>query len=170
MLARVFMLVSLTTYLPIFMRDEAQSSLWLAAGALTLLEGAGVVGALLAGSMSDRLGRVRLLLLLLGTAPLWLLAFLYGPGWLTIPLLLILGLTAISPQPILLAVVQDQFPDNRALANGIYLAMNFMIRALGIWTVGSLADSVGLTQAFLWSGLAAWFSLPAIWLLPRRPE
>jgi FSR family fosmidomycin resistance protein-like MFS transporter len=67
-------------------------------------------------------------------------------------------------------VVQDQFPDNRALANGIYLAMNFMIRALGIWTVGSLADSVGLTQAFLWSGLAAWFSLPAIWLLPRRPE
>lgn len=36
LLARVFMVVSLTTYLPLFMRDVLESSLWLAAGSLTI--------------------------------------------------------------------------------------------------------------------------------------
>ncbi|MCA9935421.1 MAG: MFS transporter [Ardenticatenaceae bacterium] len=168
MLARVFMLVSVTTYLPIFMRDVRQTNLWLAAASLTILEGAGVVGALLTGTLSDRLGRRQMLTLLLGVAPLLLMAFLYGPTWLLIPLLLGLGLTAITTQPVLLAVVQDEFPQHRALANGTFLGISFLVRAGAVWIVGMWADQFGLTQAFLWSGLAAWVSLPAIWLLPQR--
>lgn len=166
MLARVFMQVALTTYLPIFMRDVLQSSLRLAAVSLTILEGAGVVGALAAGTLSDRWGRSRMLFLLLGTAPLLMLAFLYSPGWLALPLLVALGLTAISTQPVFLALVQDEFPENRALANGAYLAMNFLIRALAIGAVGLFADRFGLTNAFLWSALAMFLSLPAIRYLP----
>jgi len=168
MLARVFMLVSLTTYLPLFMRDVLQTSLWLAAGSLTILEAAGVAGALATGTLSDRLGRARILYVLMGLAPLLLLLFLYGPGILLVPVLLGLGLTAISPTPVMLAVVQDAFPDHRALGNGIFLALNFLIRALGIWSVGLLADQLGLTDAFLWSGVVALTGLPAIFFLSRR--
>lgn len=168
MLARVFMQVALTTYLPIFMSDVLDSSLWLAAASLTILEGAGVVGALATGTISDRLGRSRVLFYLLGSAPLLLIAFLYGPSWLALPLLIALGLTAITPQPVFLALVQDEFPDNRALANGLYLAMNFLIRALAIWVVGMLADRYGLTNAFLWSALLVFLGLPAIRFLPQR--
>jgi FSR family fosmidomycin resistance protein-like MFS transporter len=168
MLARIFMQVALTTYLPIFMSDVLNSSLWLAAASLTILEGAGVVGALAAGTISDRLGRSRVLFYLLAAAPLLLIAFLYGPGWLALPLLIALGLTAISPQPVFLALVQDEFPDNRALANGLYLAMNFLTRALAIWVVGLLADRYGLTNAFLWSALLVFLGLPAIRFLPQK--
>lgn len=168
MLARVFMQVALTTYLPIFMSDVLNSSLWLAAASLTILEGAGVVGALATGTISDRLGRSRVLLFLFASAPLLLIAFLYGPSWLALPLLIFLGLTAISPQPVFLALVQDEFPDNRALANGLYLAMNFLIRALAIWVVGVLADRYGLTNAFLWSALLVFLGLPALRFLPQR--
>lgn len=168
MLARVFMLVSLTTYLPLFMRDVLQSTLWLAAGSLTILEAAGVVGALAAGTLSDRLGRARVLYVLMGIAPVLLLLFLYGPDILLIPVLLGLGLTAISPTPVMLAIVQDTFPDHRALGNGIFLALNFLIRALGIWSVGLLADQLGLADAFLWSGVVALSALPAIYLLSRK--
>ena len=168
MLARVFMQVALTTYLPIFMSDVLNSSLWLAAASLTILEGAGVVGALATGTISDRLGRSRVLFYLLAAAPLLLIAFLYSPTWLALPLLVALGLTAITPQPVFLALVQDEFPDNRALANGTYLAMNFLIRALAIWVVGLLADRYGLTNAFLWSALLVFLGLPAIRFLPQK--
>ncbi len=168
-LARISLLVSITTYLPIYMRDIKQSSLWLAAASLTILEAAGVAGALLTGTISDRLGRSRVLFYLLGSAPLLMFAFLYGPDWLIIPLLLALGLTAISPTPVLLALVQDQFPENRALANGLYLALNFLTRALGVWFIGWFADSFGLTQAYTWGAVLAILGLPAILKLPSPP-
>lgn len=164
--ARIFMHVALTTYLPLYISDERGLGLWLSAASLAILEGAGVAGALFTGTVSDRVGRSRMLLVLLTAAPLLHFAFLLGPAWTAVPLLIALGLTAISPQPVVLALVQDEFRTNRALANGIYLAMTFMVRALGIWVVGMLADRIGLQSAFLWSGVLALFSVPAVFMLP----
>ncbi|MCP5097585.1 MAG: MFS transporter, partial [Chloroflexi bacterium] len=165
--ARVFMQVSLTTYLPIYVTDVRGLSLWLSAGSLTILEAAGVAGALFTGTLSDRIGRIRMLTILLTLAPLIHFAFLFGPAWTAVPLLILLGFTSISPQPVFLALVQDQFKENRALANGIYMAMNFLVRAFGIWLIGVLADQFGLQQAFLWGGLLAFLSIPALRLLPN---
>jgi FSR family fosmidomycin resistance protein-like MFS transporter len=165
-LARISLLVSVTTYLPIYMRDARESSLWLAAASLTILEAAGVAGALLTGTWSDRLGRKKVLYFLLSAAPLLMFAFLVSPPWLTVPLLLALGLTAISPTPVILALVQDQFPENRALANGLFLALNFLTRAFGTWLVGWLADWLGLSQAYMWGAALALLSLPALARLP----
>lgn len=167
MLGRACLLASLTIYLPTFMSDVHNSSLWLAAASLTFLEAAGVVGALGTGTLSDRWGRGRVLTFLLSMSPVLMLLFLYAPASLLVPLLVALGLTAISPTPVLMATVQDHFPDNRALANGTFLALNFLIRALGIWVVGLLADNVGLPNAYLWSALIAFASLPAVWRLPQ---
>ncbi|MEA3334331.1 MAG: MFS transporter [Chloroflexota bacterium] len=165
---RIFMLAAVTTYLPIYMSDEREAGLWMAAAALTILEAAGVAGALLAGTLSDRLGRKRVLLVLMSVAPLLLFAFVSGPEWLAVPLLVALGFTAISPQPVLLALVQDQFPRNRALANGTFLAISFVVRAAGIWLVGVIADSYGLNSAFAFSAFFALFSIPSVFLLPSK--
>ncbi len=162
----MLMLVALTTYLPIFMRDELQASLWLAAAALTILEAAGVAGALMAGTLSDRWGRRRVLLVLVSASPVLLLAFLYAPSWLALPLLIALGLAAISPTPVMMAIVQDQFPDHRAAANGVYMFINFLLRAVALWGVGTLADSFGLTTAFTVGAVAAFAAIPAVLRLP----
>lgn len=167
-LTRVPMLSAITIYLPTFVRDERASSLWLGAAALTILEGAGAVGAFLTGTLSDRWGRSRMLFVLLLIAPCALFGFLAAPPLLVPLLLIMLGLTAITPAPVIMAVVQDEFPDNRAFANGIFLALNFVLRGIGIWLVGSLADRAGLSSAFLWSGLIAFLALPAVWLLPHK--
>ncbi|MBX3012443.1 MAG: MFS transporter [Caldilineaceae bacterium] len=168
MVPQMGMVVAITTYLPTFMRDALGANLWLAAASLTILEGAGVVGALLTGTLSDRFGRRVVLLVLLSTAPVLLMGFLYAPPWLAVPLLIGLGLTAISQTPVKLAIVQDHFPHNRAVANGIFMSMNFVIRALALWVVGLLADQIGLTNAFFWSGVAAFFSIPAVFWLPEK--
>ena len=47
------------------------------------------------------------------------------------------------------------------------MSMNFVIRALAIGVVGLLADRFGLMNAFLWSGLLAFLSVPAVFTLPN---
>ncbi|GAB4266875.1 MAG: MFS transporter [Candidatus Promineifilaceae bacterium] len=166
--ARVGLLVSITTYLPIYVRDVRHADVSLAAAALTILEGAGVVGALLTGALSDKWGRRRMLIFLLFLSPPLLLLLLVVPVWLFVPLLVLLGLTAVTVQPVILAVVQDAFPKNRAVANGIYLAQSFLIRAVGISIVGLLADAYSLQAAFAISAGLAFLSIPAVFkLLPR---
>ncbi len=165
---RSLMVAALTTYLPMFMSDQRQASLWLAAAALTILQGAGVAGALAAGTLSDRWGRRRILLVVTVAAPLLLLTFLYSPAWLAAPLLIALGVASLSTQPVVLALVQDQFPHNRAFANGVYLAITFLIQAAAIWAIGALADRFGLTPAYAVAALLALVSIPAVFLLPGR--
>lgn len=164
---KAFMAVALTTYLPIFMSDTKNASLWLAAASLTVLEAAGVVGALATGTYSDKLGRHRILIFLYLLAPIVLFAFLAAPEFLLFPLLLALGLTAISPTPVMMALVQDYFPRNRALANGIFLTANFLTRALAIWLVGWMADGFGLQTAFLTSGVIGLTTVAGVWALPK---
>ena len=106
--------------------------------------------------------------MLLAAAPLILALFLFGPSWIIVPALIGLGLTAISTTPVVLAIVQDQFPDNRATANGIFMFLNFLARTIGVVVVGLLADRFGLTVAFTISGLLALFSVPAIFWLPQK--
>lgn len=168
MLPRNFMVVALTTYLPLFMEDVMLSSFWLASSSLTLLEGAGVAGALMTGTVSDRWGRSRVLALLLTLSPLLFLLFLYSPVWLAVPMLLAIGLVTLSPTPVMLALVQDQFPHDRAVANGTFLALNFLIRALAVAVVGLLADGLGLSQAYWISGILALLSVPAVFFLPEE--
>ncbi|MCA9981840.1 MAG: MFS transporter, partial [Anaerolineales bacterium] len=164
--ARMFMIGALTTFLVVYMSDVLNVDYWLAALSLTILEGAGVAGALLSGTLSDHFGRRNVLLVLFICAPLLMLAFSFSPTWLALPLLLALGFTAIAPTPVILAAVQDQFPDHRAVANGTYIALNFTIRAVATFAVGLLADNIGLNTAFSLSALLALTSLPALWRLP----
>ena len=67
-----------------------------------------------------------------------------------------------------MALIQESFPNNRALANGTYLAITFLLQAAGIWLVGALSDRFGLTAAFSVSAVVALLSIPAIRWLPGR--
>ncbi len=164
---RSFMITALTTYLPTFLSKEG-ANLWFAGASLSVLEAAGVAGALLGGSVSDRLGRRRVLLISLLTTTLFMLVFLELNGWARFPALLILGFTALSITPVVMALVQESYPDNRALANGIYMALNFTIRSGAVVAVGVLGDLFGMRLAFTVSAIIPLLGVPFILLLPGR--
>ncbi len=166
-IVRSFMITALTTYLPTFLSKEG-ADLWFAGASLSVLEAAGVAGALLGGSVSDRLGRRRVLLISLLTTALFMFVFLDLSGWARFPVLLILGLTALSITPVVMALVQESFPDNRALANGVYMALNFTIRSGAVVVVGMLGDLFGLRLAFTVSAITPLLGVPFIFLLPGR--
>lgn len=167
MTIRAFLLASLTTYLPIYMTDTG-ADLWLAGAALTILEVAGVAGAFLSGGLSDRLGRRRMLMgAVLFTAVLMFI-FVYSAGWVQFPLLLAMGFFAISITPVVMALVQEHAPENRAFINGIYMALNFGIRSLIIVVVGMLGDWLGMRTAFLLSAGLALLAIPCAYWLPEQ--
>lgn len=170
-LARAFMLVTLTTYLPTYLYglfDQETSGLWLANSSLAILELAGAAGALFSGTLSDRWGRARVLTVALVSAPLLMALFVTVDGWLLFPLLILLGLSALSTAPVLMAIVQEQHPDNRATANGLFLSLTFLVRSGVVLIVGSIGDAAGLRAAFLISALVALLSLPLLRFLPTN--
>jgi len=165
--ARSFMTRSLTTYLPTFLSEEG-ADLWLAGASLSLLEAGGVVGALLGGTMSDRLGRRLVLFISMLTTPFLMFAFLTTDGWLQFPLLLVMGFTALSVTPVIMALVQESFPENRALANGVYMSFSFILGSAVVVVLGAIGDLFGLRLAFTASAVITLLGLPLILLLPRK--
>jgi len=164
---RAFMQASLTYYLPTYLTEQG-ASLWTAGAFLTVLQAAGVAGALLGGSMSDRLGRRTVLLISMAAAPVFMFAFLATQGWTQLSVVICLGLLVISTTPVMMALVQESFPENRALANGTYMSMSFLIRSAVVIILGALSDRFGLRQMFAASAVIMLVGIPLLFLLPNR--
>jgi FSR family fosmidomycin resistance protein-like MFS transporter len=164
---RAFMVSALTTYLPIFLHSEG-ATLWFAGVSLAVLEAAGVAGALLGGSLSDKVGRRLVLAVSLVITPVFMFVFLATSGWFRFPLLLLLGFTALSVVPVIMALVQESFPENRALANGVYMATSFILRSGAVLLLGMMGDSWGMRTAFVVSAVLPILGLPFLWLLPTN--
>ncbi|HSN54440.1 MAG TPA: MFS transporter [Candidatus Sulfomarinibacteraceae bacterium] len=164
-ISRSFMMAAATIYLPLFLKEEG-SSLWLAGASLSILEAAGVAGALLGGSASDVFGRRWVLAASFLAAPPLMVGLVFAGGWARVPLLLALGLFGLMATPVVMAVVQEASPGNRALANGVYMALSFGFRSIVIVLVGVLADLIGMRQAFLACAGLSLLGLPFVLRLP----
>jgi FSR family fosmidomycin resistance protein-like MFS transporter len=169
MLLRSFLVAALNLYLPLFLSEQG-AQLWLAGISLAVLEAAGVAGALLGGIISDRIGRRAVLATSLLATPLAMLLFLGSRGAAQLALLVLLGVTGFSVTPVIMALVQEGFPGNRALANGVYMFLSYLIRSLAVVGLGAGSDFAGLHQAYTLSALIALLGLPLVFFLPRATE
>ena len=166
-LVRIVLNSALTTFLPIFLNEQG-ADLWFAGASLTIFEAAGVFGAMLGGSISDRFGRRFVLFVSLIATPIFMFVFLTVSDWVQITILPLLGLTSLSVIPVLMALVQENFPNNRALANGLYMALGFTIRSGAVMVMGVLGDLFSLRQAFIASAVLMLLAVPLILLLPNE--
>lgn len=167
-LSKSFIITSLGVYLPTFLKSEG-ANLWAAGSSLALYQLAGVIGALSSGTLSDRLGRRRVLFSTMLISSLLLFLFLNLQGWSTILILVLLGFLNLSFQPVMLALTQDHFPRSRSVANGVYMALNFISLSIASIVIGILGDRFGLRGAFFWSAVISLFSLPVLLVIPQKP-
>jgi FSR family fosmidomycin resistance protein-like MFS transporter len=163
------MIESLTTYLPTYMSRQG-ASLWIAGASLSIIELAGAAGSMTMGFWSDRVGRKKVLFTASLLTTLLALMFLRTQGWLAVPLLLAIGFMGFSVMPVMLAIVQEHFPKNRATANGLYMMVIFLLRPVGTLLVGMLGDMFGLQNAFLISVLISFLTLPVILTFPESEK
>ena len=167
--ARALMHASLVTFLPTYIEQQT-GDIWLAGIGLTVLEAFGVAGVLLSGTVSDRFGRRRVLTYSLMGAPVCLLLFTLGPGWVKVVALAATGLTLISTTPVMLALVQEHAGDSPSAANGLFMMSTFLARSGMTVGVGIMADIFSLQTAYIVSALIGCLALPFTRLIPDRKE
>lgn len=141
------MKASLTYYLPTFLTSQG-NSLHYSDLALTVIQLSGAVGALFAGTISDKIGRNRILLIISLATPLLTLLFLNLEGLWIFPVLLPLGFFLFAPTAVMLATVQDLDTEKKAFVNSIYMTINFFISVAVYPVVGAIIDRVGFLPTF----------------------
>jgi FSR family fosmidomycin resistance protein-like MFS transporter len=160
------MKMALTLYLPAYLVAQGRT-LMSASLSLSILQFAGAAGTLLAGSISDRIGR-RATLVVSGIASpvlMWLL-LITGDAF-AIPILIALGFVLFAPGPVILALVQDVGHHAPAFANGVYMPLNFAVRSLMVYLVGRLVESIGFDLTYRIAATWAAGVVVLALLLPR---
>lgn len=190
MFLQSFVVTGLSVFLVVLLEGRGYG-LGQSSQALALWSFAGVAGALTGGTVSDRIGRKRTIILATVLASLLLLAFLSALGapglphntlsfWafqgavavltpdspLILPVLILLGFTSLSVTPVIQAIVQEQVPDSRATANGIFMLLAFLLRSFGTLLIGIMGDSIGLSNAFVVCAVAGVAAVPLVLALP----
>jgi MFS family permease len=144
------------TYLTLYLVDARGFSPLIAAGLYGLPQAAGLVGAPLGGSLSDRFGRPRVLLaglVLMGPAA-W--ALTVAPDWWIVLPLFLLGIgQAIRMTTTEVLVVDNAPPSKRSTILGTYYLVNQPVGGIAAPVFGAIAQVSGLAVTF--TGLAAAF-------------
>ncbi len=164
---RTFLHVALTTYLPLYMRDILGAEFVEGAFALTLMEGAGVLGAVAAGSLCDHVSRKGILLALFILSPLLVFLFTLVPVQLVYWMLPLVGFFTLSTTPVILTILQTRFPRNRALASGTFMSMGVVSRSVTTWGLGLVADQFNLAVVFQVCIAASVLGILPLLLMPR---
>ena len=164
--SRSFLVTGLGIYLPTLLQSEG-ATMWASSRALAFYQLAGVVGALLGGTLSDRLGRKNVLFIASLVSPFLAFGFLYTTQWLQLGLLMLTGLLSLSAQPVMLALVQDHLPRHRSVANGFFMAFSFVFQSTASLLIGVMSDRADLRTAFSYVVVISLISVPVIFFLPR---
>ena len=157
--ARSFMHASMGVFLTVFVERET-GSLWYGGAALALYEAFGVAGVLSAGTLSDWLGRQRVLFWVLVVAPVAILIFVFSTGILKIIMLAITGFTVLSTTPVMLAIIQENAKHNPSAANGLFMMISFAVRSIAVVLAGIIGDLAGLENMFIVSAVIGFTAIP----------
>ncbi len=150
---------TITTFLTVYLTNEG-GSLWYAGVALSVFQFAGAGGTFLSGTISDRIGRRKVLIFAASVNPILLLLFVYTSGVLSFFILLLLGFFLFAFTPVLLALVNESKTEFPTFLNGIFMTINFLTSAVSITLIGFSADYFSLESTYIFSSIIGFATIP----------
>ena len=152
--------------LPLFMATTLGASMLTIGLIEGIAEATAAITRVFSGTLSDRLGRRRMLTLSLVGAPTSLMAFVWVDGWLAYAMLVLTGFTLLSTTPVMLALVQENAVESPSAANGLFMMISFLARSAVVVIVGMSGDLIGLKATYIIFALVGFIGLPFAFKLP----
>lgn len=143
---RAWSVFAAVTFLPTYLVSQGYE-LVTASMIVTLMLLAGVVGQVMGGYISDRIGRKEFMILgLIASIPTFYL-FLVTSGTVAIIALILFGFALWSTFAVAVAMSHELMPDNIGLASGLMLGLAIGVGGLGVAINGMIADHYSLAAA-----------------------
>lgn len=125
-------------------------SLLISGFAVSLFTGGGVLGGFIGGTLSDYVGRKKVMLASFLLSPLFLLFFLKSHGILSLILLIIGGIFMWGTIPVIIVAAQEIAPESRTLVSSMMMGLGQGVGAMLVTVTGLLGDTIGLERALQW--------------------
>lgn len=165
---------NVTTYVPLYLQNILHYKSNVISLFFTLLLLGSVLGPLLGGRLSDRVGRKTMLFVFYGGSAVttWLFLAVAAPGvpsWLLPIALVLMGFAVYAESPLLQAYLADAAePAMRDTAFGLYFALAFGVGSVWSALLGWEIDHFGFGAAFWTMALSYLTAGALLLLLPRE--
>ncbi len=157
---------TLTTFLAVYLTDKGES-LWYAGISLSIFQFAGAAGTFFSGTISDKIGRRKILIIASFLNPGLLFLFIISNTIVSFFILLLLGFFLFSFTPVLLALVNESTSEFPTFLNGIFMTINFLTSAVAIAIIGFSADMLSLHTTYLLSAVIGLGTIPFVFMLKK---
>jgi FSR family fosmidomycin resistance protein-like MFS transporter len=137
----------LVSYIPFYYIDYMKADPIYAGQLLSVFLLSGVIGTLLGGQVSDRLGHKRVLIVSLGLAAAVLPLIFIAKGFMLMAVFAMLGFFLISSFAVTMVMSQRLLPNNVGMASGLMAGFAIGTGGVGVTVLGVIADAYGVPTA-----------------------
>jgi FSR family fosmidomycin resistance protein-like MFS transporter len=131
------------TFLAVLVTERGGSA-FIGGAAISVFWLTGAASGLLAGNLSDRFGRKRVILTLLVLATPFYVLFLHGPVSVALAFIAAAGMFGLSSVPVGVVAAQECLPGRTGLVSGLVMGLAWGVGGLALTPIGWLADRFGL--------------------------
>ena len=132
-----------STFLAVLITERGGSAL-VGGAAISVYLLTGALAGFVAGNLSDRFGRKRVILTALVLATPFYVLFLYGPIAAAIPFIAAAGVFGLASVPVGVVAAQECLPGRTGLVSGLVMGFAWGVGGLALTPIGWLSDRFGL--------------------------
>ena len=147
MILRAWGHLVLSNYL-VFYLEVVGYSYQTSATLLTWFLAVGAIAGIIAGKVSDFLGRTKVIVVSMLLSAVFAGLFLYSHGAWAVAFLLACGAAAHAPLPVMVVLCQEYLPQSVGIASGLSMGFAWGVGSLGALVNGIIADHWGLPASF----------------------
>ena len=159
LLFRAFSKTALTTFLPSYLVADGLTIVQ-AGFILSFLQGVAALATLGAGTLSDKVGRKKILVTIMIISPILMYLFTITTGIPRLAIIASMGVVFFASTPVFMAMVLDMNSHYPALANGLFMTLNFAMSSLVSLLIGYWGDTYGLHRTYQITAVLTALAIP----------